>query len=118
MSDLQEIMEIQSRMESARVYLRDNADKVGEAHQVKEYDSDRRKQLLARQAKPFISNGDANAVAETKARAGDAYAIELDKLADQYAAAVSTIKKYEAAEISFKSAQSLLSFTKGQLQTL
>ena len=116
MSDAHAIMEIQQRMESARVYLRDNSDKVGEAHQVKEYDSDRRKQLLARQAKPFIANGDANAVAETKARSCDTYAIELDKLADQYSAAVATIKKYDAAEISFKSAQSLLSFTKGQMQ--
>jgi len=98
-------------MEAARLYLRDNADKVG-----KEYDSDRRKQLLARQAKPFVSNGDANAVAETKARSGDTYAIELDKLADQYASAVSTIKKYDSAEISFKAAQSLLSYSKGQMQ--
>ena len=31
MSDAHAIMEIQQRMESARVYLRDNSDKVGEA---------------------------------------------------------------------------------------
>ena len=102
-------------MEAARIYLRDNADTCGEAVQIKEYDSDRRKQLLAQKARPFVTLGDSNATSETKARALDDYAIELDKLAQQFANAIATIKKYDAAEISFKSAQSLLSYSKGQI---
>lgn len=113
--DSADLAVIEQRMEDARIYLRDNADAYGTAKQVREYDGDRRKQLLARQAKPFIGNGDSNAVAETKARAGDAYAIELDKLADAYAAAETTIALYDAAEVSFDAARSLLSMAKTQI---
>lgn len=113
--DSTDLIAIEKRMEDARTYLRDHAEEYGDAKQVREYDGDRRKQLLARCAKPFIGNGDSNAVAETKARAGDAYAIELDRLADAYADAETTIAMYDAAEISFKAAQSLLSMAKTQM---
>lgn len=114
--DATDLIAIEKRMEDARIYLRDNAGGYGNAKQVREYDSDRRKQLLAKCAKPFIANGDSNAVAETKARSGDAYAIELDKLADSYAAAETTIALYDAASVSFDAARSLLSMAKSQMQ--
>lgn len=113
MSDTTEIMEMQGRMEAARIFIRDNAAKCGEACQVKEYDSRLCKKLLAQKARPFIALGDSNAIAETKAQATDEYAIELDVLRQQYTEAMVIIKKNDAAEVSFRSAQSLLSFEKG-----
>ncbi len=114
MSDIPEIVEIHRRLDAARAYLRDNADQYGEAKQVKEFSSDRRKQALARHKRPFIAQGDSDAVADTKGRALDAYAIELDKLAEQHKAAEQIIAKYEAASVSFDAARSLLSYSKGQ----
>jgi hypothetical protein len=108
-------MEIEKRMESARLYLRDNVGEYGTARQVVAYDSDRRKQTLAKFMRAFLNNGDSNANAETKARSQDEYALALDKLAEQYAAAETAIAKYDAAETSFKAAQSLLSLAKTQM---
>ena len=113
--DGHDLLAIEGRMEDARCYLRDNADSYGKAKQVREYDSDRRKQLLARFMRPFIAQGDSNAVADTKARALDEYAMKLDEQAQQYAAAETTLALYDAAEVSFKAAQSLLSLAKTQI---
>jgi len=112
MSDIAEIAEIQQHLEAARLYLRDHADEYGNAKQVKEFSSDRRKQCLARFKRPFIAGGDSDAMADTKARALDEYALELDRLAEQHRAAERAIATYDAADVSFKAAQSLLSFSK------
>lgn len=114
MSDSAEIADIQRRFEAARNYLKAKADEYGEAKQVKEFSSDRRKQCLARFKRAFINNGDSDAVADTKARSMDEYAMELDKLAEQHKSAEQSIAKYDAADASFRAAQSLLSFTKSQ----
>jgi hypothetical protein len=114
--DGHDLLAIEKRMEDARLYLRNNAANYGDAKQVREFSSDRRKQTLARHMRPFVNNGDSNALADTKARSGDAYAIELDKLADAYAAAETTIALYDAAEVSFDAARSLLSMAKSQMQ--
>ena len=113
--DGNDLIAIEKRMEDARIYLRNHATEYGNAKQVREFSGDRRKQLLARQMRPFLTVGDSNPVAETKARAGDAYAVELDKLAEQLAAAETAIAVYDAAEVSFKAAQSLLSMAKAQM---
>jgi hypothetical protein len=42
--------------------------------------------------------------------------VELDALAEQYSVAETTIAMYDAAEVSFKAAQSLLSMAKSQMQ--
>ena len=113
--DAHDILNLEKRMEDARLYLRNNAANYGDAKQVREFSSDRRKQTLAKHMRPFVNNGDSCALAETKARSQDAYAVELDALAEQYGTAETTIAMYDAAEISFKAAQSLLSMAKTQM---
>ena len=113
--DSADLAAIEQRMEDARIYLRNHAEKYGQARQIVAYDSDRRKQTLAKIMRAFINNGDSNAVAETKARSQDDYALALDKLAEQLAAAETAIALYDAAEVSFKAAQSLLSMAKAQI---
>jgi len=113
--DAQDLIQIEKRMESARAYLRDNAESYGNAKQVREFSSDRRKQTLAKHMRPFVNLGDSCALADTKARSQDGYALELDALAQQLAAAETTIALYDAAEVSFKAAQSLLSLAKTQM---
>lgn len=117
-ADHTDSLKIAARMQSCTRTLHQLAPQVGVARQIVEYDSDRRKQILAIEVVPHIKNGESATAAEHLARASEPYANNLAKLAEQYESAQATLSKWEAEKASFEAARSLLSFSKEGLKAL
>lgn len=107
-----EAIKIKARMQTASKTLNDEAENVGKAKQVREFASERRKNLLAL----YIDKDLPSAKAEALARKNPEYLQRFDELALQSEAAEITIAKYAATQHSFEAARSLLSFTRESLR--
>jgi|SRR5215471_504678 len=118
MNDYFEIKKAQERLEKAIREIRVLSAAVGHAKQVREYDSDRRKSLLARHAISFLKAGHSVGSAETYARASGAYQSELEALSEQREASEKVIAQSEATFATFEAARSLLSIEKEALKTI
>jgi hypothetical protein len=90
---------------------------LGAAKQVRDYDSDRRKSLLARHIVKHLKTGESATAAEAYGRADPAYHVELEALAEQREAAEKTIAESDAEYASFEACRSLLSMQKETLKT-
>lgn len=109
---------VQKRMQEASKQLNDMHLAVGLALQVIDYDSDRRKNLLAKHAKPYIVAGESAATAAILARASKEYNDELERIAKQCAEAYQIKTKQEATKVSWETARSTLSYTKATITEL
>ncbi len=118
MSDFSDSNEIAARMQSATGTLHKLAPNVGAARQCREYDSDRRKRLLAKYVAPLLKTGESATAAEHLARSNVSYGEELEKLAEQYASAEKIIAQNQAELCSFEAARSLLSFSRETLRNI
>ena len=118
MSDHSEIEVIQKRLENAVREIRNMTMAVGHAKQVRDYDSDRRKNILAAATVPFLKAGHSAASAEMEARAFLAASSGLDELAAQREDAEKTIARWDAAFCTYEAARSLLSMAKETLSTI
>lgn len=118
MTDNTEIAAIEGRMKHCSKRLHEMAASVGAAKQVRDYDSDRRKNLLARYVLPHLKAGASAAAGETEGRSDGRYQEELERLGEQYAEAGRVIARWEAEQASFEAARSLLSMAKETLKTL
>lgn len=110
--DNDEIDRVKRRLEQARNTLHRLAPLVGAAKQVRQYDTDRRKMLLAEYAIDALRGGKSVAAAEMEARANPAYKTKLEALAEQCGASEKTIAEWDAAFASYEAARSLLSMEK------
>ena len=111
-SDYSDVMEFQKRLAEASRALNDMAQEVGMSKHIQEYDSDRRKQALARAMTAPLAGGESAAKAEATARADKVYAQELSVLAKQHQAACETETAWAAQKIAWETARSLLSMQK------
>ena len=118
MNDHSHIETVQRRLESARNAIHKLAPLVGMAKQVRDYDSDRRKNLVAKYAQSSIIAGKSVAASELDARANAAFHAEFDALAGQRSAAEKTIAEWDAAFATYEAARSLLSMAKETMRTL
>src|SRR4030095_8703249 len=118
MSDYSEMEKVQRRMENAVREIRNLTAAVGHAKQIREYDSDRRKALLARFALPHLKAGKSVGAAEMIARADPAYQSELEAISGQREASETTIASWEAAFAAFEASRSLNSSLKETMRTL
>ena len=118
MIDTNDIGVIEHRLKQASQKLHQLAPQLGVAKQVKSYDGDRRKNLLAKYTVKFLKDGESATAAETHARADETYKLELGKLAGDLQDAETTIAMYDAEYCSWESARSLLSFAKQTMNTL
>lgn len=118
MADHSETEKISERMKSSTRKLHELAAHVGSARQVREYDSDRRKNLLAKYVLKALKDGMSATAAETTGRADPAYQEELERLADQLQASETVIASWMAEQASFDAARSLLSFSKETMRNL
>jgi hypothetical protein len=116
--DHSDIYEIEKRLKLTIKRLRELAPLVGQAKQVRDYDSDRRKNLLARYTVPLLKAGKGVASSESHARADPAYNAELDALAGQRGDAEQLIAQWEAAFADYESKRSLLSMAKETIKTI
>jgi hypothetical protein len=116
-ADHSDVIAIQKRLKSASAEL-NNAASISLyalARQTISYDSDRRKNLLAKYMVKYLKEESA-AAAEAMARSDEAYRAELDTQADELKTAEGVIAKRRAVETSWESARSLLSFEKRRIQ--
>jgi hypothetical protein len=118
MNDHSEIMLIQKRLADAQRAIKNLTALVGHAKQVRDYDSDRRKTLLAKCMLPYLKAGASAAAAEVDGRADPAYNAALDALAAQREASEKTIAEWDAAFCTYEAARSLLSMAKETIRTI
>ena len=118
MPDFSETLELQQRLAELTGALAAMTDEVGLARHVREYDSDRRKRVLAIAAHPLIVAGASSAAADTEARAGATYGAAMKTLGKELVAAEKVIARWEAVKIQIEVARSLLSMQKSTLQNL
>jgi len=118
MNDHSHVETVQRRLESARNAIHKLAPLVGMAKQVRDYDSDRRKNLLAKYMLPHLKAGGSAAASEVDARADPAFQAEFDALAGQRSASERTIAEWDAAFATYEAARSLLSMAKETMRTL
>lgn len=117
MADFSETQKIADRMQQCTRKLHQLAAQMGVARQIKEYDADRRKQILAIEVVKSLKTGE-SAAADAIGRASEAYKTNLDVLAAQYETAEATIAQWNAENCSFEAARSLLSFSKETVRNL
>jgi|SRR5215471_4369820 len=118
MSDNGEIFQIEKRMKTSTSILIKLAAQVGAAKQVREYDSDRRKNLLAKHMVPYLKAGHSAAASETMARADARYETEFEAMAGQRETADICIATWEAEHAKLDALRSLLSMQKETMKTL
>lgn len=111
-ADWSDVRELQQRLAETSERISAMASDVGLAKHVVEYDGDRRKRALARQAAAALRGGDSAAKAELEARASEGYAKELAQLGKEHAAALQVIAEWEAAKVAWDTARSLLAMTR------
>lgn len=118
MGDFHDVASIEKRLRTAAKRLHELAPMVGVARQVRAYDSDRRKNLLAKYMVPALKAGESATAAEAHARADAGYQAELQKLSEQLQDAEQTLSANEAENASWESARSLLSFQKETMKNM
>src|SRR5215472_10187924 len=118
MSDFSEIGVIQKKLMDATNRIYSMSGSVGQARQVREYDSDRRKNLLAKHSRASINAGESAAASEAIARANPAYLAEFNALAAQRESAERLIANWEAMHVLYEAARSMLSMKKEELKTI
>lgn len=118
MADYSETEQIARRMKGSTRKLHQLAPQMGVAKQVREYDSDRRKNLLAKFVVKHLIGGQSATAAETLGRADPAYEEGLKNLSTQLQDAETTIAQWQAENASFEASRSLLSFSKESMRNL
>jgi hypothetical protein len=116
--DYSEIITIEERMKTAAKKLHTFAPQVAQSVTIIDYDSDRRKSLLARYAVKHIKAGESATAADTLARADEAYKAELDALASIYEQANATMREWDAEKCSWETARSLLARQRETINSL
>jgi hypothetical protein len=117
-ADHSEVELIQKRLESAIRDIRRLATLTGHAKQVREFNSDQRKNLLARYMLPYLKGGASAASAEVDGRADPGFVTEFNQLGETYAAAETTIAQWTAAFATYEASRSLLSLAKETIRTI
>jgi hypothetical protein len=107
-----DVIAIQKRLKAASGELNNPASisLYAQARQVISYDSDRRKNLLAKYTVKYLKQDNSAAAAEAMARADEAYRKEFDAQAEELQTAEGIVAKRKGTETSWESARSLLSF--------
>jgi hypothetical protein len=117
-ADHSEVYEIEKRLRNSIRKIHGLTALVGHAKQVRDYDSDRRKTLLAQCMLPYLKGGASAAAAEVDGRADPRYVAGLNDLAGQREDAEKTIAEWDAAFCTYEAARSLLSMAKETIRTI
>ncbi len=111
-ADNSDVTAIQKRLKTASAELNSPASVslYAQARQVVSYDSDRRKNLLAKYTVKYLKEDNSATAAEAMARADESYQAEFNAQAEELQTAEGVIAKRRSVETSWESARSLLSF--------
>jgi len=118
MSDYSDVSLIEKKLRDASSRIFTMSGNVGQARQVREYDSDRRKNLLAKYARASLKAGESAAGSEAIARSDPGYRAEFEALAAQREAAERLIATWEAMHVIYEAHRSMLSMKKEEMKVL
>ncbi len=118
MNDNHDISAVETRLKDATRRLHQLAPQVGAAKQIRQFDTDRRKNLLAKYVVRALKEGHSATAAEAYGRSDEAYQAELEGLSKQYEGAERTIAEWDSEYASFEAARSLLSMAKESMRVL
>jgi hypothetical protein len=118
MTDNHDISQVETRLKDATRRLHQLAPQVGAAKQIRQFDTDRRKNLLAKYVVRALKEGHSATAAEAYGRSDEAYQTELAVMSREYEASEKTLAIWEAEQCSFEAARSLLSMMKESLKVL
>jgi hypothetical protein len=118
MNDNREIAQVEERLRTCSKRLHVLAPQVGAAKQIRQYDTDRRKNALSKYVVKSLKAGESATAAEAIGRADLGYQAELEALSVQYEGAERTIAEWDAEQASFEAARSLLSMAKESMKVL
>jgi hypothetical protein len=108
--DHTQALQVAARLRDSVQKLHDMAHDVAAARQIKEFSSERRKNILAKYASTLSGP---QGQREMLARTLDGYSTEFEELASQCLEAEKVIARWQAEQCRYEAARSLLSFTKG-----
>ncbi len=118
MTDNHDISEVEQRLRSCSKRLHVLAPQVGAAKQIRQYDTDRRKNLLAKYVVKSLKAGESATAAEAHGRADPSYQMELESLSKQYEGAEKCIAEWDSEMCSFDAARSLLAMNRESMRIL
>ncbi len=118
LADSSQIDQISERLKQCTKRLHNLAAMTGSAKQIRQYDTDRRKNLLAKYVVRALKEGHSATAAEAYGRSDEAYQVALEAISVQYEQAEKTIAEWDAEQASFEAARSLLSMAKETLKTM
>lgn len=116
-ADFTDSQHAEQRLRDAANRLQRMAKDVAKAKQVREFASDRRKNLLARYQAPLLATT-SYAASEPIARANEAYQAEFEDLAAQFADAEHVLAEWAATNATLEAARSILSLNKTLIQNM
>lgn len=114
MSDPHDLYKLSRDLENFSLQLEAIGPEVAKAKVVRDYDSDRRKNLLAEFVSPLLANTSATA-AESVARSDAEYQRRFKELSLQLNAAYATIARESGLHARFEAARSILSCQKAAM---
>jgi hypothetical protein len=117
-NDSRDISEVEQRLRSCSKRLHALSASVGASKQIRQYDTDRRKNLLAKYVVRALKEGHSATAAEAYGRSDPSYQTELEGLSKQYEGAEKTIAEWDSEYASFEAARSLLSMAKESMRVL
>lgn len=118
MIDDKEIRDLQEKMQETLGRIRKLAPLVGMARQVKEFNPDQRKNILAAEQIAFIQRGESVAASETLGRSSPIYMEKFRELGKSYADACGTIAEWDAQFARLDALRSMLAMTRETMRTL
>ncbi len=118
MNDSRDISEVEQRLRSCSKRLHQLAPQVGAAKQIRQYDTDRRKNLLAKYVVRALKEGHSATAAEAYGRSDEGYQVALEAIGAQYEHAEKVIAEWDSEFASFEAARSLLSMAKESMKVL
>lgn len=118
MNDHSEIRAIEKRITETVAALQKLVPDYASARQVIDYDSDRRKQLLARHTSPCLIAGNTAAMADALARDCTLYCDGLDKLSESLKSAYEVQARWQALMARLDAARSLLAVSRETLKQM
>ena len=111
MSDTKQVYDTERKITETVAAITELVPAYAQARQVIEYDSDRRKQLLARCVRSLNGSG-SMAQCESEARSSPIYGEELDKLGESLKSAYEVQAKWQALMARLDAARSILALTR------
>lgn len=113
--DIPDLYKLSRDLENIAHQIEAMAPELAKARTVRDYDSDRRRNLLAQFVEPLLATEKSATAAETLARATPAYVEAFKKLSQDLMAAYQTISREGGLQARFEAARSILSVAKAQM---